>query len=222
VGADGEPVGADGETVVGVRAAGRTALLVEVRPDQVARWYAALASLRQEGLVRDVVPAARTVLLDGVLDPVAVRAHVLAMSPPPLPDTEGPLVELAVHYDGEDLAEVARLWGTDEAGVVAVHTGTAFRVAFCGFAPGFGYLSGLPPHRHVPRRATPRTRVRAGSVGLADEWSGVYPTASPGGWQLIGRTTAPLFDVHRDPPALLAPGTRVRFVDAGRDVGTRA
>lgn len=199
---------------VGVRPVGRAALLVEVPPDAVARWYAALELLRHEGLVRDVVPAARTVLLDGLADPAGIRARVLTMTPPPLTETEGPLVQLAVHYDGEDLAEVARLWGTDPAGVVAVHTGTAFRVAFCGFVPGFGYLAGLPPHRHVRRRATPRTRVPAGSVALAGEWSGVYPTASPGGWQLIGRTAAVLFDVHRDPPALLAPGTRVRFVDA--------
>jgi len=200
---------------VQVRPVGRGALLVEVPPGRVARWYAALELLRREGLVRDVVPAARTVLLDGLADPVGVRARVLAMNPLPVPDTAGPLVQLAVCYDGEDLAEVARLWRTDPAGVVAVHTGTPFRVAFCGFAPGFGYLAGLPPHRHVPRRATPRTRVPAGSVGLAGEWSGVYPTASPGGWQLIGRTSAVLFDPDREPPSLLAPGTRVRFVDAG-------
>lgn len=200
---------------VQVRPVGRRALLVEVPPDRVVRWHAALELLRHEGLAREVVPAARTVLLDGLADPVGVRARVLAMTPPPLTATDGPLVELAVHYDGEDLAEVARLWGTDPAGVVAVHTGTAFRVAFCGFAPGFGYLAGLPPHRHVPRRATPRTRVPAGSVALAGEWSGVYPTASPGGWQLIGSTSAVLFDVDREPPSLLAPGTRVRFVEAG-------
>ena len=88
-------------------------------------------------------------------------------------------------------------------------------MAFCGFAPGFGYLTGLPDDLHVPRRATPRTRVPAGSVALAGPYAGVYPQASPGGWQLVGRTDAVLFDVDRDPPALLMPGTTVRFRDGG-------
>ena len=90
-------------------------------------------------------------------------------------------------------------------------TSTEFTVAFAGFAPGFAYLTGLPPELHVPRRATPRTRVPAGSVGLAGPFAGAYPRASPGGWQLVGRTDAVLFDVARNPPALLAPGARVRF-----------
>jgi KipI family sensor histidine kinase inhibitor len=89
-------------------------------------------------------------------------------------------------------------------------------VAFSGFAPGFGYLTGLPPDLHVPRRDTPRTRVPAGSLGLAGPYAGIYPRASPGGWQLIGRTELELWDAHRDPPALLAPGTRVRFVETTR------
>ncbi len=198
-----------------VRPVGADALLVEVPAAEVGRWYAALAGLRGTGEVVDVVPAACTVLLDGVRDPVALAPAVASMQPDPLPSADGPLVQIDVHYDGEDLPEVAGLWGTTPAGVAEIHTATEFRVAFSGFAPGFGYLSGLPPHRHVPRRRNPRTRVPAGSVGLAGEWSGVYPTASPGGWQLIGWTPAVLFDLHRDPPALLAPGTRVRFRDAG-------
>ncbi len=92
------------------------------------------------------------------------------------------------------------------------HTAVDYLVAFLGFTPGFPYLVGLDPALHVPRRATPRTRVPAGSVGLAGSQTGVYPTASPGGWQLIGRTEAVLFDPDRDPPALLAPGDRLRFV----------
>ncbi|GFJ90481.1 hypothetical protein Prum_041230 [Phytohabitans rumicis] len=92
--------------------------------------------------------------------------------------------------------------------------GTELRVAFCGFAPGFAYLAGLPASWAVPRLASPRPRVPAGSVGLAGEYAGIYPTASPGGWRLVGRTDAVLFDVRRDPPALLAPGTRVRLVPA--------
>ena len=206
-------MGAVGQPVV--RPVGSDALLVEVAPDEVGRWYATFAGLRDTGEVVDVVPAARTVLLDGVRDPAGLTRRIASMQPHPLPAADGPLVHVDVHYDGEDLAEVAALWGTDAAGVAAVHTGTEFRVAFSGFAPGFGYLSGLPAHRHVPRRRNPRTRVPVGSVGLAGEWSGVYPTASPGGWQLIGWTAARMFDLDRDPPALLAPGTRVRFRDAG-------
>lgn len=117
-------------------------------------------------------------------------------------------------YDGPDLDEVAGLWGTDRGGVVRVHTGTEFRVAFCGFSPGFGYLTGLPARLAVPRRDSPRPRVPAGAVGLAGEYSGVYPSPSPGGWQLIGHTELRLFDPDAEPPALLAPGTVVRFVAA--------
>ena len=202
-----------------VRPAGRHALLVEVGADAVARWTAALAPLRGSGEVVDVVPGAATVLLDGVADPDALADRVRRADPPEVAAADGPLVELPVVYDGADLAEVARLWGTDPAGVVAAHTGTEFRVAFTGFAPGFGYLAGLPPERHVPRRASPRTRVPAGSVALAGEWSGVYPRESPGGWQLVGRTDAVLFDPDRTPPALLAPGTRVRFRSVPGDRG---
>lgn len=103
--------------------------------------------------------------------------------------------------------------GVDTAEVARIHAGTVFRVAFCGFAPGFAYLTGLDPEYHVPRRADPRTSVPAGAVALAGPYTGVYPRSSPGGWQLIG--TAPgtvLWDSARKPAALLAPGTRVRFV----------
>lgn len=92
--------------------------------------------------------------------------------------------------------------------------GTVFRVAFCGFAPGFGYLTGLPERFHLPRRATPRTAVPAGSLALAGEYAGVYPRSSPGGWQLIGSTDAVLWDPQREPAALFAPGVRVRFTEA--------
>jgi KipI family sensor histidine kinase inhibitor len=98
--------------------------------------------------------------------------------------------------------------------VVALHTGTEFVVAFNGFAPGFAYCTGLAEERAVPRLERPRSRVPAGSVGLAGPYTGVYPTASPGGWRLIGRTDLTLWDVERDPPATLPPGTRVRFVRA--------
>lgn len=123
------------------------------------------------------------------------------------------LVEIAVHYDGPDLLDVAELTGLSPQQVVAAHTGRVWRVGFSGFAPGFAYLVGGDPRLDVPRRSTPRTRVPAGSVGLAGEFSGIYPQPSPGGWQLIGHTEQALWDLDRDPPALLRPGLRVQFVD---------
>lgn len=121
-------------------------------------------------------------------------------------------VEIGVVYDGEDLPAVAEHCGLTVAEVVVAHTGTPWTVGFAGFAPGFPYLVGGDPRLRVPRRSDPRARVPAGSVALADDLSGIYPSASPGGWQLIGRTDVVLWDVERDPPALLPPGTVVRFV----------
>jgi KipI family sensor histidine kinase inhibitor len=122
----------------------------------------------------------------------------------------GPEIEVPVTYDGPDLAAVAAAWGCEVAEVASRHQATGFVSAFCGFAPGFAYLSGL--EIQVPRLVTPRTTVPAGSVALADRWCGVYPTASPGGWQIIGHTDADLWDADRAQPALLEPGTKVRFV----------
>jgi KipI family sensor histidine kinase inhibitor len=122
-------------------------------------------------------------------------------------------VEVPVTYDGEDLAEVGELTGLGERGVVEAHTAQEWTVAFCGFSPGFGYLVGTDDRLHVPRRSTPRTRVPAGAVALAGEFAGVYPRESPGGWQLIGHTGLRAWDIDRDPPALLLPGVRVRFVE---------
>jgi Allophanate hydrolase subunit 1 len=194
-----------------VRAVGADALLLEV--DDPPAWFAELCRRRDAGelVVIDIVPGARTVLLDGLADPAGVAEAVRAWRPAPSTDQDGPLVEIPATFDGPDLDEVAELWGTDPAGVADRMTRTAFRVAFCGFAPGFAYLTGLPPQLAVPRRATPRTRVEPGSVGLADTYAGIYPTASPGGWRLVGRTEVTLFDPARTPPALLTPGTRVRF-----------
>jgi KipI family sensor histidine kinase inhibitor len=120
-------------------------------------------------------------------------------------------VEIPVVYDGVDLDAVAQRWGISAEQAVARHAGVEFVAQFCGFAPGFAYLAGLPPALRVPRRSTPRTIVPAGSVALADTWCGIYPVASPGGWQLIGRTSVTVWDPAADPPALLSPGTRVRF-----------
>ena len=123
-------------------------------------------------------------------------------------------VTIAVVYDGDDLDEVARLTGLSTTEVVAAHTEQAWTVAFGGFAPGFGYLVGTDTRLHVSRRSSPRTSVPAGSVGLAGEFSGIYPRSSPGGWQLIGRTDAQLWNLDRDQPALLRPGISVRFEQA--------
>jgi KipI family sensor histidine kinase inhibitor len=184
---------------------GRDAVLVEVGSSADAVGLAAWA--RDRGLAGDVVPGAETVLLDGPVDRDGL-AEVLAQWRPGTARV-GPEVVVPVVYDGPDLDAVAGHWGCSVEEVVARHRATRFVSAFCGFAPGFAYLSGLEVS--VPRLATPRTRVPAGSVALAGAWCGVYPVASPGGWQVIGRTEVVLWDTSRGEPALLAPGTRVRF-----------
>lgn len=207
---------------------GDRALLVEVADASgVVRLVDALVSTGAtgpDGPVADLVPAARTVLLaarPGVplatVRAAATRALAAAGEAPEgsgAPAPPGGAVEIPVVYDGPDLEEVAGLTGLTPAEVVAAHTGRAWRVAFGGFAPGFAYLVGGDPRLEVPRRAEPRTSVPAGSVGLAGEFSGVYPRSSPGGWQLVGRTELVLWDLDRDPPALLTPGAEVRFVEA--------
>jgi KipI family sensor histidine kinase inhibitor len=196
---------------------GDAALLVEVSSGDEARaLHAELVRRRAEGSlsVREIVPAARTVLLDGLTDPTRLAAELTASEIPSAPSRAREVVELPVRYDGPDLADVAALWGVSPEEVARIHAGTEFTVAFCGFAPGFGYLTGLPARYDVPRRATPRTAVPAGSVALAGPYTGVYPRSSPGGWQLIGTTDAVLWDHARVPAALLSPGTRVRFVGA--------
>ena len=196
---------------------GDRALLVEVAGlPEVAAVRTALERAPLPGQ-RDLVPAARTVLV--VLDraPSDLDAATLRRLDPSASASAaaGKSLELPVVFDGADLADVAELTGRSVEALVEALTTAELTVAFGGFAPGFGYLSGLPEELHVPRRATPRTRVPAGSVALAGPFAGVYPQASPGGWQLVGRTDAVLFDVDRDPPALLVPGTAVRFRDVG-------
>ena len=215
VGVDHEGV-TDGPPGVSVRVLpyGDRALLAEVA--DLAGVAALHASLRRSPLPgqRDLVPAARTVLV--LLDHApteadATRLRGLDLTHPVADDGDTDAVELPVVFDGPDLPDVAELTGRPVDAVIDTLTSIELTVAFGGFAPGFGYLTGLPPELAVPRRPTPRTRVPAGSVGLAGPFAGVYPRASPGGWQLVGRTSVVLFDVHRDPPALLTPGTRVRF-----------
>lgn len=165
------------------------------------------------GLV-DSVPGQGSVLVTAGDAAVMEQLLPLLAELKPVPAAqEDVVVEIAVHYDGPDLAEVARLarLSTDE--VRALHSGTTYATALIGFVPGFGYLSGLDPLLHLPRRSEPRPLVPAGAVALAGGWTGVYPRATPGGWHLIGRTDAAMWDLDRDPPALLRPGVRVRFID---------
>ncbi|QGV81699.1 5-oxoprolinase subunit PxpB [Streptomyces ficellus] len=202
---------------------GDRALLVEFGSgEETEAFHAELLRRRAAGAlpaVTEVVPAARTVLLDGVEAPERLAALVAGWEIEPLHARVDPVVEIPVRYDGPDLPDVAALWGVPPADVATVHSAAEFRVAFCGFAPGFGYLTGLPEAYEVPRRATPRTAVPAGAVAMAGPYTGVYPRSSPGGWQLIGTTDAVLWDPAREPAALLSPGTRVRFVPRG--VGAR-
>ena len=193
---------------------GPAAWLVELDERDVLAVAAAIAELDD---VAEVVPAARTVLVQ--LTPGADREQVaatlreLAERPGRRADhrrRERPSRSRSI-YDGEDLDAVADACGLTVAEVVERHAAATYRCAFCGFAPGFAYLTGLDPALELPRRATPRTRVPAGSVAIAAAYSAVYPTASPGGWHLLGRTAAVLFDTTRDPPALITPGTTVRF-----------
>jgi KipI family sensor histidine kinase inhibitor len=179
-----------------------------------------LRALRETSLpgVEEIIPAARTLLLR--FTPEIVKAEALAgqiarleidSAPPP----DGPLVEIPVVYDGEDLAEVSALTGLSVAEMIRRHGEAEYLVAFCGFAPGFGYLVGGDAALAVPRRKTPRTRIPAGAVALAGEFTGIYPRASPGGWQLIGTTPVKMWDLTRTPPAYFQPGYRVRFVKLG-------
>lgn len=211
---------------------GEHALLIELGGlDDVLALHGAVQSALDAGDealadVADVVPGARTLLVVGregadlaplrtTLPDLAERCS--AREAARAPGEGSPLlVEIRVHYDGPDLREVAEVTGLRPEEVVSAHTETLWRAAFAGFAPGFTYLANGDPRLQVPRRSEPRTSVPAGAVGLAGEFSAVYPRSSPGGWQLLGHTEATLWDVDREPPALIQPGSMVHFVDADR------
>lgn len=216
-----------------VRTVGPSGLLLDCADGAEAqRWFAALRLARDADELHclDLVPAATTVLIAGLAEGAAQQltdwldnGGILA-EPAAETDPAG-AVTLTVRYDGPDLDRVAELWSVTADEVVRRHTSLTHHVQFCGFAPGFSYLAGLPDAWHVPRLAAPRSRVPAGAVGLAGGWTGIYPRSSPGGWQLIGTLvgtgpspgsltpggTPALFDPDRDPPALLPPGTDVQF-----------
>lgn len=200
-----------------IRPVGAGALLLECADAaEVEAWRAELWRRRSGGELAavEIVPAARTVLVDGVPDPDAAAGRIESWTPAPAGAAEvGAELEIPTHYDGEDLADVAAGWGVSVPEAVRRISGTELRVAFCGFAPGFAYLTGLPEAWAVTRLPSPRPRVPAGSVALAGPYAGIYPSESPGGWRLVGRTEITLFDVDRDPPARLVPGARVRLVD---------
>ncbi|MBV9313562.1 MAG: 5-oxoprolinase subunit PxpB [Pseudonocardia sp.] len=200
---------------------GRTGVLLELDSSAAVtaayrRLRAACTGGRLAGVV-ELVPAARTVLVSvaiGASPPVERLRELLAdlsTDEEPVTGSEAPMVTLPVRYDGEDLALVARTAGCGIDDVVRLHSSGEYTVAFCGFAPGFGYLVGLPQPLRQPRLADSRPSIPAGSVGVAGEFTGVYPRRSPGGWRLIGRTEQVMFDPSADPPALLTPGYRVRF-----------
>lgn len=211
----------DNAGVDGWRTVGERALLREIAGADLARANASarrlaarIAALRLDD-VEDVVPGARSVLV--VLKPGRTPDRLAAATfekDEITADEPARRHTIAVRYGGEhgpDLAALAALKGMSEAELVERHSRADYLVAFLGFAPGFAYLLGLPAELATPRLATPRTRVPAGSVGIGGGYSGIYPSATPGGWHLIGRTDAVLFDLERDPPALLAAGDRVRF-----------
>ncbi|ROO89407.1 KipI family sensor histidine kinase inhibitor [Actinocorallia herbida] len=190
-----------------IRPAGDRALLVETDAPHALR--AAVAAAGLPG-VAEIVPGERTLLVV-FTGPVGDAAGRIAALEVRAAEAGGRLVEVPVVYDGADLAEVSELTGLSVPEVVRRHAAAEYTVAYLGFSPGFGYLTGLDGSLTVPRKETPRTSVPAGSVAIAGPYTSVYPSASPGGWRLIGRTGLRLWDVDRDPPSLLEPGDRVRF-----------
>ncbi len=200
-----------------IRPFGEAALLVEIGSSERAQALA--AGLRDAPIpgIAAAVPGLESLLVE--LHPTAEVTSVpdaleRRLSSPLQAAANARLRSIPVVYGGEtgpDLADVAALTGLSEADVVAHHATAELRVLFDGFAPGFAYLGELPEALRVPRLDTPRTRTPQGSVAIAGTMTGIYPAALPGGWRVIGRTPVTLFDPHRDPPAYLLPGDRVRF-----------
>lgn len=188
---------------------GERSVLVELDgPADVHRLRAAALAA---GISSEAVAGWRTLLLTGDGDPRELARQVKQLDT----DVHAPATprhhEVPVCYDGEDLAGVAAACGLTEQEVVCLHAGATYVVVLLGFSRGFPYLAGLPNRLRLPRRATPRMRVPAGSVGIALDQCGIYPMASPGGWQLLGHTDRPVFDEQCDPPNLLGIGDIVRF-----------
>ena len=190
-------------------------LRVETGEQTLARYQALMRAALDE--VETLIPADGSLLI--VLHPGASPSNslqaLLVAELPVAVEAPGRMHELLVEYGGaagRDLAVVAEAAGLSMAEAVALHSAATYRVQFMGFQPGFAYLAGTPAALHQPRLSRPRTQVPAGSLAIGGAYTGIYPAAGPGGWSLIGRIEAKLFDPHRDPPALLMPGDRVRFV----------
>lgn len=196
-----------------LRLVGESALLVETA--DAAQAQALRRSLQELAIpgLRELVPGQCSLLIG--VDPLSVDLDALAARMADLQTTAGTSKprqhEFLTDYSGEDLTVVAKLTGMEPAEVVRRHAGATYEVAFLGFAPGFAYLTGLDAALRLPRRTDPRTRVPAGSVAIADGFTGIYPQTSPGGWHILGRCEARLFDATRADPVLLLPGDRVRF-----------
>jgi KipI family sensor histidine kinase inhibitor len=200
-------------SVTATRFAGTRSVLVELSDlDSVQALGALLEASPLPGQL-DVLAAASTIFIktDSWASARKIAAAIPTLELGAAPQDTGSLVTVDVHYDGEDLAEVAKLTGLSIESVINAHTGQSWRAAFGGFAPGFAYLLGENHDLNVPRRDTPRKVVPAGAVALAGDYSSVYPRQSPGGWQLIGHTDAVLWDLERENPALIRPQDRVRF-----------
>lgn len=201
---------------------GTHAMLVELAGlDETLALFDAMQADPVAG-VTELVPAARTLLVrfqPWVCCAAQVAAAICLRQGRPARARQGDLVQIPVRYDGADLAEMAAYLGLSIPALVQRHAAAIWTVAFVGFAPGFAYLSGNDPLFNVPRRASPRTRIPAGAVGLAGQFSAVYPRATPGGWQLIGQTDLPMWDLAQTPPARLQPGQRVQFVDVATEAG---
>jgi KipI family sensor histidine kinase inhibitor len=199
-----------------LHSAGPHALLAEFEDiHQVRNYYAeAQRRLSEHQLPAgiELVPAASTLLFDGIDDLAALARDLRTWRPLPACVGESRQLKLPTIYDGPDLPDVAELWDMTVSEVIQMHTDLVHEVAFIGFAPGFAYISGIPAALRVPRRSRPRPWVAAGSVALADQFTGVYPRQSPGGWQLIGRTTVPMWNPNSEPASYFMPGDRVRFV----------
>lgn len=199
-----------------IRNAGEHGLLVQTGSLDVSHRLDALLRAERPAGVVEIVPGPETVLVVAESDPVRLRralAAALELAERSTSDAVAAArtVVVPVIYDGADLAGAAAEAGLSVEELVARHTGRELVVGWLGFAPGFAYLTGLDPVLHLPRLDTPRTSVPAGSVAIAGPYSAVYPTASPGGWRLLGRTSLRVWDVRADPPSLFQPGTRVRF-----------
>ena len=190
-------------------------LRVETGEQTLARYQALMSAAFDE--VETLIPADGNLLI--VLHPGASPSNrlqaLLAADLPAVVEAPGRMHELLVDYGGaagRDLAAVSETAGLSMAEAIALHSAATYRVQFMGFQPGFAYLAGTPPALHQPRLSRPRTQIPAGSLAIGGTYTGIYPAAGPGGWNLIGRVEAKLFDPHREPPALLMPGDQVRFV----------